>query len=155
MKVVAYAAVLACAISSPASAHWQFTNWGMTPEQVIASSNGSAKAGPGDKSAQNGDRLLAVGTYSAGDYTFSANFWFGPKGLTGVSLALHDDGQCTSVRRDLLAKYGPPVEETGSSVQRRSWNDQQGGNRIVLIETGLGYCELQYSSLISEAGASL
>lgn len=62
-----------------------------------------------------------------------------------MTLNLNNDQECTSLRRDLLGQYGEPVEVTGTSVQRRTWLDKSKGNVVVLIETGLSYCELQYA----------
>ncbi len=142
-------------LAVPAQAHWQFTRWKMTPEQVVAASGGTAELGSGERSVQGDAIKGAVGTYSAGDYQFAVNYWFKPSGLSGVSLMLRDDAQCLALQRDLLAKYGEPVERSGGSVQRRMWADEATSNRVVLISTGLGFCELQYAPLVSEGGAGL
>ena len=155
MRKILTAAMLAAIVASPASAHWQYTKWGMTPDQVIAASGGSVQRGNGDRSVQGDATRGATGTYVAGDLTFNANFWFGAKGLASTTLSLKDDDKCKDVQRDLLAKYGTPVEFSGGSVQRRMWADKSTGNRVVLISTGLGYCELQYAPLISDAAAGL
>lgn len=147
------AMVCACLIATPASAHWQFTTWGMTAEQVIAASNGSAHVGSGATSAQGDAKLGAAGTYVSGEYQFTVNYWFGSAGLSMVSLSLRSDPQCRALQRDLLAKYGEPVEISPSGM-RRMWADQANGNRVVLISTS-GFCELQYAPLISAAGAGL
>lgn len=148
---------LACAvIASPAGAHWQFTRWGMTPAQVIEASNGSAAAGDGAKAGRGDDTVEAVGTYVAGEATFTTKFWFGHQGLSMVALQLRDDGQCLDVQRDLLAKYGEPVEKTGGAgLQRRMWTDKPTGNRIGLLTTDVGFCQVEYSPLVSATGAGL
>lgn len=145
----------ACICALPAQAHWQFTKWAMTPEQVVAASGGTAQLGSGEKSVQGDAVKGAVGRYEAGDYKFAVNYWFNASGLSGVSLSLKDDDQCLALQRDLLAKYGEPVERSGGSVQRRMWADRTASNRVVLITTGLGFCELQYAPLVSQGGAGL
>lgn len=141
--------------ASPANAHWQYTKWGMTPAQLIAASEGRAEVGSGAKSAQGEDTLDAKGSFTTGDYNFDADFWFGASGLSMVALKLRDDMQCLSLQRDLLAKYGEPVEFSGGTVQRRMWSDKVASNRVVLITTGLNYCELQYAPVITKASSGL
>ena len=154
---VAVVFALACAtIASPAGAHWQFTKWGMTPAQVIEASNGTASVGDGAKAGRGDDTVAAIGTYVAGEATFTTKFWFGHQGLSMVALQLRDDGKCLDVQRDLLAKYGEPVEKTGGSgLQRRMWADRPSGNRIGLLTTDVGFCQVEYSPLVSSTGAGL
>jgi len=140
--------------AAPAEAHWQYTTWGMSPEQVIAASKGAAELGSGEMSVQGDAKKGAVGRYAAGDYQFSVNFWFGSAGLSTVSLTLRSDVQCRGLQRDLLAKYAEPVEQSGGAVQRRMWADKEANNRVVLISTG-SFCELQYAPLVSQAGSGL
>ena len=148
---------LSCAvIASPAGAHWQFTRWGMTPSQVIEASNRTASAGDGAKAARGDDTVDAVGTYVAGATTFTTKFWFGQQGLSTVALQLNDYDKCLDVQRDLLAKYGEPVEKTGDAdIQRRMWVDKAGGNRVALLNTSIGLCQVDYSALVSSTGAGL
>lgn len=148
-------AVLATWVAEPAQADWQYTKWGMTPDQVVAASKGTAELGSGEMSAQGDAKKGATGRYAAGDYQFSVNFWFNGTGLSAVSLSLRNDAQCLALQRDLLAKYGDPVERSGGPVPRQMWADRAASNRVVLITTGLGYCELQYAALVSQAGAGL
>lgn len=154
---VAVVLAFACAaIASPAGAHWQFTKWGMTPAQVIEASNGTASVGDGAKSGRGDDTVEAIGTYVAGETSFTAKFWFGHQGLSMVALQLRDDGKCLDVQRDLLAKYGEPVERTGGSgLQRRMWVDSPSGNRVGLLNTDVGFCQVEYSPLVSSTGAGL
>jgi len=154
MRKLALAALVGI-VSSPAHAHWQYTTWGMTPEQVIAASGGSLVPGDCATSAQDNSTKGAVGEFVAGDYRSSASFWFKPSGLSTVSLALRSAPQCMSLQRDLLAKYGEPVEQSGASVQRRMWADRDNDNRVTFINTGLSYCELQYAPLVSASASAL
>ena len=147
---------LACAGASPADAHWQFTRWGMTPAQVIEASNGTTSVGDGAKAARGDDTVGAVGTYIAGATTFTTKFWFGRQGLSTVALQLRDYDQCVDVQRDLLVKYGEPVEKTGDAdIQRRMWVDKAGGNRVALLNMSIGFCQVEYSALVSSVGAGL
>ena len=141
--------------AAPAEAHWQYSRWGMTPDQLITASAGAAVQGSGATSAQGNAVMGAQGRYTTGIYNFDADFWFGASGLSMVSLKLRDNVQCLGLQRDLLAKYGEPVEKTGGAVQRRMWPDKTANNRVVLITTDLNFCELQYAPLVSGAGAGL
>ena len=139
----------------PAQAHWQYTRWGMTPTQVIASSKGQARAAEGDKSAQGDATRDVAGEYSVGERTFKASFWFDASGLQEVTLSPAGEPHCLELRRDLLAKYGEPVERSFGSVQRLMWADKPSGNRVVVITDGDGFCELQYAPLVSRTGSGL
>jgi hypothetical protein len=154
-KMVLFA--FACAAAgSPASANWQYTRWGMTPAEVIDASKGKAAAGDGTKAAKGDDRVEAMGSYDAGETTFVAKFWFGHQGLSAVVLQLRDYDRCLAVQRDLLAKYGEPVEKTGGGdIQRRMWADGQNGNRVAMLNTSVGFCQVEYSPLVSATGAGL
>lgn len=155
MRMMKYLTLYACVVASPAAANWQYTRWGMTPDEVIAASGGAATAGSGERSVQGDQIKGAVGSYISGTYRFGLTFWFGESGLSTVSLGLDDDAQCLLVHRDLLARYGEPVEQSGRAVGRTMWADREGGNRVTMILTGLGFCELQYAPLASSNAQGL
>lgn len=150
--IVAGVALLA---TTPAQAHWQYAKWGMTPAQVIAAGSGKAKAAAGDRSAQGDTTREVEADYSAGDRAFRASFWFDTSGLQKVTLSPTGERRCLDLRRDLLAKYGEPVERDPGSVERLMWADKPSNNRIVIILDGDSFCELQYAPLVSRAGAGL
>lgn len=139
----------------PASAHWQYARWGMTPVQVVAASGGKAQAASGDKSAQGDVNRDAAGAYSVGGRSFRTSFWFDASGLEKVTLSPDGEPRCLDLRRDLLAKYGEPVERNPGSVERLMWADKAAGNRIVIITDGDSFCELQYAPLVSKAAVGL
>jgi hypothetical protein len=153
LKIMVVAGAFVCA--TPAFADWQYTRWGMSSDEVITASKGSLKRGDGQKSAQNSDTRQATGSYVTGDLEFDANLWFGPDGLRTVSLSLRDDKKCQDIQRDLLGKYGTPVERSGGTVQRLMWADREANNRVALVTTGLGYCQLSYEPLISGSSSGL
>jgi len=159
MKKWTYAgAIAAISISMPAKAHWQYTKWDMTPVQVIAASKGSAKSAAGDMSAQKDKTRDVDGTYVTGDRTFDVSFWFAEGLLKLVTLSPAGgpgERRCLDLKRDLLAKYGEPIERSPGSVERSMWADKPTGNRVVIISSGDDFCELQYAPLISAAGSGL
>lgn len=155
MKKVYLAAACLAAIATPAHAQWQWAKWGMTPTQVITASKGQAQMAAGDKSAQGDTTRDVTSRYSAGDRTFDVSFWFDADGLQSVTLSPTGEHRCLSLRRDLLARYGEPVERSVRSVERLMWADRPSGNRVVIIIDGDDFCELQYGPLLSRASAGL
>lgn len=122
MKPIRTAALIAMSITafafeaSPANANWQFTSWGMTPEQVQQASGGTARpTTPDEKKAYTySDQGIAAEEtmpYTAGDLSFTAYFLFGARGLQGVSLKLNGgEAQSQELQHTLVDKYGtPPV----------------------------------------------
>lgn len=146
---------MALLATTPVQAHWQYAKWGMTSAQVIEASGGKAKATPGDKSAQGDTTREVEADYSAGDRALRASFWFDASGLQKVTLSPTGEPGCLDLRRDLLAKYGSPVERNPGLVERLMWADKLSNNRIVIILDGDSFCELQYAPLVSRAGAGL
>ena len=123
-------ALAAVALAGPASAHWQFTKWGMTPAQVISASQGAAASVPPEKSVQGDLMKAAVGQYTAGAYQFDVGYWFNASGLSLVDMWLSGETKCLSLQRDLIAKYGEPLERSGG---RSMWADRAAENRVVFI----------------------
>jgi hypothetical protein len=103
-------------------ADWQYTKWGMTPEQVIAASRGAATLTTADErvaeSPTNGSGdALAKALYRAGESQFDAYFLFKANRLVSVRLDLKDPTPISSgvVRRALQLKYGEPISQTQTS----------------------------------------
>lgn len=97
----------------PAMANWQFTRWGMTPDQVIAASDGKASAmSAEDSRARSAGKLTAKAEmpYITGDYAFRADFSFDPNDkLAEVKLDLKQ-GSISTLRVALEQKYGTPFK---------------------------------------------
>ena len=146
---------LALIVAMPAQAHWQYAKWGMTPAQVVSSSGGNAKPAGDDRSTQGDATREVEAAYLTGDRAFRTSFWFAANVLTKVTLSPTGEWRCLDLRRDLLAKYGEPVERDPGSVERLMWADKLSNNRVVIILDGDGFCELQYAPLVSRAGVGL
>jgi len=118
--------MLALALSfctASASADWQFTHWGMTPEQVISASKGAAsRAKP--TTPDTVLRRLVTMSYASGRLKFNVDFLFSGK-PENVLLAVRLN-QYLGSPRDLLdaltQKYGSPKvgsgDEPGFFVER-------------------------------------
>lgn len=147
-SIVPLAAVALASHAAPASAHWQFTRWGMTPEQVIAASSGQAHA-----TAQP-DTL--AGTYAAGGRTYQATFRFVQGRLGQVELELQGEPVCQSMATDVATIYGSPNRKTigryGTGVAE--WFDYVNGNDVVLAYL-VKSCTMSYGPLATGASTGL
>lgn len=103
------AAVALFASVSPAAANWQFTTWGMTPDQVTTAAHGdTTPANPSTQDSIDGDKILMEAPYSAGAFNFTAGFAFDSTDhLDRVHLVLQS-GDAVALRAALVKKYGDP-----------------------------------------------
>jgi len=160
MKIAVAAAMLASVMGAPAYAHWQYTKWGMTPEQVVASSANAAHLDKGKPGDEIDGRLPEVlGDYTSGDYKFSAKFYFGQHGLDFVNMNLEDGAQCLGLRRDLDGLYGKPFAAVDRSILHAArWQDDKTQNEIQIVSIGEGgktLCTLGYKPLLSSNSGGL
>jgi hypothetical protein len=113
------AIALAALLTPTAAAHadWQYTKWGMTVDQVSASSKGKMiRCGMAcDKQRTETDTALLYAPYQSGEFEFTAFAFFNneSKKLTSVSLRLDDRTKGYQLIAALKAKYGPPSSESG------------------------------------------
>ncbi len=147
MKVAALAAA-SIAISNlitiySAAADWQYTKWGMTPEQVMQASKGAAVVNT-DRSLDATDgsvKTKLVAPYQAGGLVFRAEFMFDAHNkLIQINLALQGGGSCPSVLGLLTSTYGP-------QQSKDQWWDHKNGNRVSLDQIGASYCKVTYTAL--------
>ena len=83
-----WVAVAVGALSAPASADWQYTQWGMSADDVVAASDGSVVEVQGSTGEQvRGQDLRANGNYSAAGMTFKAQFLAFVRGAVRYSAA--------------------------------------------------------------------
>jgi hypothetical protein len=147
----------------PAYADWQYTKWGMTPEQVVDASGGSGSKIPlsqqGGKS-RLGFTALLVGRYTLGDFSFDLDFQFAKTGLEMVAMELtpYSYDRCKRLENTMLSKYGSPFEgERGDSLgplnTRMVWHDRQGGNSVLFSNVReVKVCHVTYERLESARG---
>jgi hypothetical protein len=136
---------------SVVSADWQFTRWGMGPEQVIDAGRGAGFSLERDK---NGEALNLKG-YSSGQLRFDlVSFRFGPQGLRAIQLMVgivQAPGIALRLREALISKYGSP---SGRNGETDIWRDEAGNNLISLACPTLG-CWLEYKPLRSSDAGGL
>lgn len=123
------AAGLVLGLAAPAHAHWSFTKWGMTADQVIKASKGKAKAnpgGPGDR-VMDKDRGVSGGVFDFEGRRYMADFYFEPEGggLKVVRLNLLDQGQCDALGAEMEKRYG-----ASKNKYHGEWTDPKTGDTV-------------------------
>ena len=141
-------------VSGTAHADWQYTKWGMSPEQVAVASKGVVSVGKGHPDKEyKGAEIGATGTYTSGKYKFDVNFHFTEGKLVDVRLELIA-GEQYELKNDLLGLYGKPFYE-GDSLGLTTWHDTAKNNRVDLLMIGSGYTNLEYRLLKNENASGL
>ena len=96
-----------------ARADWQYTQWGMTPEQVMAASAGQLKIC--DEACKGLDTDLQIarfrGPYQSGPFKFTAYMLFDRRNntLAQVTLDLNQRNDTDALIGALISNYGTPV----------------------------------------------
>lgn len=128
-----------------AKADWQYTRWGMTPDQVITASSGKAKRLDPAFMATHPDASPVMGSYrlQSGE-TASVSFDFQSNQLVKVSLnGFSDYG--TNLPVLLRQTYGAPIfqeiSSAGCKTNTTEWRSEGSNQHIQLTETqcGSGY----------------
>jgi hypothetical protein len=175
MKVGLFVIVLAlaCCGAGTAKADWEYTKWGMTPQQVVIASKNLTTEGSDLHPDSDGNVSKLIAPYQSGKFHFEAQFGFNATDkLASVTLVLSDKsasmdmdmemgsdmnmdrGRCRDLQASVRAAYGPP--QGGGTADMlysiETWQDQKNKNNVtytVLYGTG---CYVQYSA-ITPAGA--
>jgi hypothetical protein len=144
-KGLIWASTLAIVASQPASAHWQFTKWGMTPEQVIAASHGEASW-----QTNNGQRELNM-KFLSGTFHLNALFVFDQTNhLSQVQVG--SDTDVYGILNALKGKYGKPAEG-GDQCEHCIWYTDE--DRIVATAAGGLYVQIAYFPRTSTGSSGL
>ncbi len=114
--------LLTCALPLQAAvADWEYTKWGMTPEQVAAASHGLVQVVAAGK-RQRIDELKqengAEGSYTDEPLKLNVNFRFDTEhgGLVMVFYSVMNHEQNDQLKDWLIRKYGPPQTSGGLPV---------------------------------------
>jgi len=112
-----------CLVSGPAAvwADWEYTRWGMTPEQVAAASKGAVTVEPPAKRTalpEANRQSGADGSYDTGGLRLRLRFQFDTKsnGLVCVFATVADAAQNDRYRDLVVEKHGPPQKKAGLAV---------------------------------------
>ncbi len=127
LALAASAALLAPA--APAYAHWSFTKWGMTTDQVLKAAKGKARANPGTPGdrVMDQDRGASGGPFDFEGRKYMADFYFDPAGggLRVVRLNMLDQNQCDALGAELEKRFGP-----SSNKYHGEWTDPKTGDKV-------------------------
>jgi hypothetical protein len=96
-------------------ADWEYTRWGMTPEQVVAASGGKAKLLPEEKRPRVPPLVTAAtGEFNDGAMQLRSVFSFNIErgGLACVSYGVLSPDQNGTFRTALVSRYGPPQSKS-------------------------------------------
>lgn len=118
---------LAVAGGPAARADWAFTRWGMTPEQVVAASSGTAHlVAPGERHRDEADHweIAAEGTGREDAVAMRIGYMFDTRGRGLICVLANAAGDdATRLRDALLARYGKPSEDSSfGSVRTLAWS---------------------------------
>ena len=164
---------LACCGAGTAKADWEYTKWGMTPQQVVSASKNLTREGSDLHPDSDGNVSKLIAPYQSGKFLFEAQFGFDAADkLASVTLVLSDKsasmdmdmdvgsdmnmdrGSCRDLQASVHAAYGPP--QGGGTADMlysiETWQNRKNKNNVtytVLYGTG---CYVQYSA-ITPAGA--
>ena len=160
---VAWLVVSAAIWPDAANADWQYTRWGMTPEQVQSAARGKLSPPTAqDACSACSSAPLLTGAYSAGGQQFRVSFEFSEgKTLSAVVLATPSTGRtwgCNDLFDSLSLKYGVPVARAPLSgdgtLPNSRWLDQHDDNTVFFNDASqqTGMCEIRYSPLVTGKG---
>ncbi len=127
--LVAAVVVMAGLPASPAAAHWEYTRWGMTQQQVIAASRGAVRALPvGERRPVPSARMeyRASGQFRTAGLQMTVAFAFDGRngGLVCVSARV-EEGQADALRARLERQFGPAQErgqDPGTGARSYGWS---------------------------------
>lgn len=142
-------------------ADWQWTKWGMSPQQVANDSAGRATTIEGRKTEKM--QNLAKGTYTTNGIEFESIFWFtlSEPRLMLIELIAQSPtfSKCNELRTSLHDVYGKPDDRGGIPLIKLStyrWRDPSMGNRILLaVSESPDRCSIQYTELVTRSGLGL
>lgn len=141
--------------TTAASAHWQYTKWGMSPEEVVSAAEGRVRLSAGAPDQQvKGLKIGAEGSYSVGSLNLPATFYFDAKGLQVVDLKAENEATCRALDSRLRGEYGVPFASESSFFVKLVWKDQERGNRLEYLQAG-DACWLKYTPLATPASSDL
>lgn len=179
MKLFGIALSLVCCGTSAVKADWEYTKWGMTPEQVTSAAKNLTRASSDLHPDSDGNVTKLVAPYHSGKFSFEAQFGFNATDrLSSVTLVLKDktaglgtgmdmgmstdmgadmnmdQGGCHDLLVSVKTKYGPPQGGRSAHMQYiiETWQDRKNKNNVAYTVLDSVGCYVQYSA-IKAAGA--
>jgi hypothetical protein len=167
MKLLGIVLALVCCGASAAKADWEYTKWGMTPQQVVSVSKNLTRKSSDLHPDSDGNVTKLVAPYQSGKFSFEAQFGFDATDrLSSVTLVLNDksagmdmgadmknmdQGVCHDLQASVRTAYGPPQGGGSAHMQYsiETWQDQNNKNNVTYtVLDGVG-CYVQYSAIKS------
>ncbi|TDR94532.1 hypothetical protein EV668_1820 [Enterovirga rhinocerotis] len=95
-------------LAQPASAHWDYTRWGMSVEEVKAATKGKAADNADRDLDGNGFKTLLTAPHAWGRIGMRADFRFRDEDgrLNSVGLRPLEGGDCDAIRAELNKRHG-------------------------------------------------
>src|ERR1700727_4050323 len=91
MRLFEIVIAFACCGASTAKADWEYTKWGMTPQQVVSASKNLTREGSDLRPDSDGNVSKLIAPYQSGKFPFEAQFGFDAADkLASVTLVLSD-----------------------------------------------------------------
>lgn len=117
-QIAALLILLGAGSAVPAMADWEYTKWGMTPEQVAAASHGAVTVLPPNLRRRIEEAKMesgAEGTFTDGELRLHVAFGFdtGSAGLVAVGYNVLNPVQNDLLQDWLVRKYGSPQAKGG------------------------------------------
>jgi hypothetical protein len=139
MRVSLASGLMLIGAIDPALSDWEYTKWGMTPEQVTAASNAILKpcvAAACQGQSTDSAQARLYGPYRSGDFAFTAFALFDRMNrLTQIELLLNDGSKGSELIGALRARYGEPVSEHNSSFMA-FWVWRPGADEVTVMTIG-------------------
>ena len=171
MKLFGIALALVSCGASAAKADWEYTKWGMTPQQVVSAAKNRTRKSSDLHPDSDGNVTKLVAPYQSGKFSFEAQFGFDAADrLSSVTLVLNDkfagmdmnvgadmnmdQGVCHDLLESVKTAYGPPQGGGSAHMQYsiETWQDQKNKNNVTYTVLDGAGCYVQYSA-IKSAGA--
>ncbi len=169
MKLLGIVLALVCCGASAAKADWEYTKWGMTPQQVVSASKNLTRVSSDLHPDSDGNVTKLVAPYQSGKFSFEAQFGFDATDrLSSVTLVLNDKsagmdmdmdmgadmknmekGVCRALQVSVKSAHGPPQGGGSAHMQYsiETWQDQSNKNNVTYtVLNGVG-CYVQYSAI--------
>lgn len=129
------------ALFAPTLAHagWEWADWNMSPDAVVAASKGQvARSEPTPSSRVHGYDRLVQGEILRDGVRLKAQFYFSDAGLRVIRLVAVDVKDCGVIRKAWTKRLGAPHVESGlpqDDTPYLTWADDGKGNFTSLLET--------------------
>jgi hypothetical protein len=137
-------------LATGARADWEYTRWGMTPDQVVAASGGAVGLGAPPE-GKTYERLegLARGRHQVDGATFDAYFHFDQAGgLAKVALERTGGTACTVLLSQMMTRYGNPERSTRTNFATiETWRDATRKNLVRYVLVGELPCTITFDRL--------